>query len=526
MQRSIFKVLIHKAAVLLFLLLSLTLGACSVGNEVSVDVPSFFTYEMSEGQIEHEAKRLGCKSYSINEDGSVTYIFSESGHQRAIEIQSERLNKADDTRAEIYGDSADLTHNNDRTEYTLFVANFGDESCLIDRLEALSFCYEGAYYQLLCGTAISDVDVTVTIIDGSTQKTLDTACFSSWYAWTKDSTVNSDSLYSDAAIEAAFSSPYSSQSANKSEASTASESNPHSYANDNIKLNEAFTVGEIMEITLSGYEWNDKVVPSNTDSGYLYLEGSEGETYFIVHGTLKSFASNTFDIDYCSDATITINDKYNFSARIKLENSDHTGFNGSVKPLQALNMVIYGAIPDEAKDIAESIRVSFSIVSDEEALNYYYKDSYPHEDYTITLSREQEDSKVGIESNGISPVCEVGVEYEEDNGLFVTLNSFTVTEEEGYNSVCISYTVRNNTPDTKLIPGSFKLFFTDGTGEPQYGEFDYLFYGESDEREYEWKVLKTQEILALEYNANDDDAGLDGAFFRNKPIVGALHWVV
>ena len=119
----------------------------------------------------------------------------------------------------------------------------------------------------------------------------------------------------------------------------------------------------------------------------------------------------------------------------------------------------------------------------------------------------------------------IGKEYQEENGLYVTLNSFTVTEEEGYNSVRISYTVQNKTPDTKVLPGSFKLFFTDDTGEPQYGGFDYLFYGESDEREYEWKLLKSQEILVLEYNANDDDEGLDGAFFRNQPIDGALHWL-
>ena len=197
-----------------------------------------------------------------------------------------------------------------------------------------------------------------------------------------------------------------------------------------------------------------------------------------------------------------------------------------MKPLQTLNLVIYGAISDEVKNIAETVQVNFSVVSDEEALKYFYDDRYPHENYTITFFPGQESSAVGtVVNEGVSPVCEVGTEYQEDNGLFVTLNSFSITEQEGYNIVRISYTVRNNTPDTKVMPGSFKLFFTDGTGEPQYGGFDYLFYGESDEREYEWKVLKTQEILALEYNANDDDAGLDGAFFRDQPIDGALHWI-
>lgn len=523
MKYNISNGLLYKATAVLLSLFILTLTACSSGNEISIEVPSLFTYEMSENQIENEAKELGSKSYNINADGSVTYVFSESGHKKAIENQIERLKRGDNARSEIYGDSADFTCNSDRTKYTLYVENWGDGFYSVDRLEALSYLYEGAYYQLICGTPISDVEVTVTIIDNSSEKILETGYFSSWYAWYE---VNHDSdIFSDVAVTAAFSQSGSNPTDTQGEASTPVENNPSLSTNDNIKLNETFAVGEIMEITLNSYEWNDRVVPSDTSGGYLYLEGEEGETYFIVHGTLKSFASSSFDIDYCSEATITINDKYDFSARIKLEDNDHTGFNGSVKPLQTLNLVIYGAISDEVKDIAETIQVNFNVVSDEEALKYFYDDRYPHENYTITFLPEQENSVVGAENSGVSPVCEVGAEYQEDNGLFVTLNSFTITEQEGYNIVRISYTVRNNTPDTKVMPGSFKLFFTDGTGEPQYGGFDYLFYGESDEREYEWKVLKTQEILALEYNANNDDAGLDGAFFRNQPIDGALHWI-
>lgn len=301
---------------------------------------------------------------------------------------------------------------------------------------------------------------------------------------------------------------------------------PAASQNDSIQLNQAFSVGEIMEITLNSYEWNDRVLPSDTSGFYSYLDSGEGETFFIVRGTLKSFAGNSFDIKYCSEATITINEKYIFNARMELESNDHTGFYGSVKPLQTLNLVIYGSISDEVMDVAENIQVNFSIVSDEEALKYFYDDKYPHENYTITFSNGQENSAGdAVNGDSISPVCELGTEYQEKNGLYVTLNSFTITEQEGYNSVRISYTVQNKTPDTKVLPGSFKLFFTDDTGEPQYGGFDYLFYGETDEREYEWKVLKTQDILVLEYNADDDDAGLEDAFFRDQPIDGALHWL-
>lgn len=524
MEHHIFS---KKAAVILLLItLMLTMAACSSGKEVSIEIPSLFTYEMSENQIKNEAKELGCKDYSINADGSITYVFSETGHEKAIENQTERIEMADNARIQVYNDAADFACNTDRTKYTLYVENLGDGFYSVDRIEGLSLFYEGAYYQLICGVPLSDVEVSVTLIDIATEQVLDTGYFSSWYAWI---TKNPDEFpYSDAAVDAAFSKAADSHTAvdTPDNPPATEENKPTAATNDNIQLNETFTVGEIMEITLNSYEWNDKVVPSDTSGGYLYIDGEEGETYFIVHGTLKSFAGSSFDVDYCSEATITINDKYDFSARIKLEDNDHTGFNGSVKPLQTLNLVIYGAISDEVKDIAETIQVNFSVVSEEEALKYFYDDKYPHENYCITFWNGMDSIEGGtVESGSITPVCEIGKEYQEDNGLYVTLNSFTITEQEGYNSVCISYTVRNKTPDTKVMPGSFKLFYTDGTGEPQYGGFDYLFYGESDDREYEWKVLKNQEILALEYNANDDDAGLEGAFFRDQPIDGALHWI-
>lgn len=106
-------------------LLILVLTACSSGNDISIEVPSLFVYEMSENQIKSEAKKLDCKSYGIHEDGSVTYIFSESRHQKAVENQVERLKRADSTCAEIYGDLAEFASNSERTRYTLFVENWG-----------------------------------------------------------------------------------------------------------------------------------------------------------------------------------------------------------------------------------------------------------------------------------------------------------------------------------------------------------------------------------------------------------------
>ena len=117
-------------------------------------------------------------------------------------------------------------------------------------------------------------------------------------------------------------------------------------------------------------------------------------------------------------------------------------------------------------------------------------------------------------ANSCTPV---GVSTVADDGLSVTMNSITTAEKTGSFTLTISYTQKNSTPDKKLEQGSFKLFFKDGTSEPQYGLFDDFFPGDSRERSYTWEYLKSKEILAISYNAG---------FFAQSVDPKKLNWVI
>lgn len=95
--------------------------------------------------------------------------------------------------------------------------------------------------------------------------------------------------------------------------------------------------------------------------------------------------------------------------------------------------------------------------------------------------------------------CEKGAFFEGPDGLQVKIISFQKTEYEGYNLYRLTYTLRNEVPDTSTCEGMFRLHFSDGSHEPQYGFFNNLFYKESRNFIYEWKLLKTQEPVLLEY---------------------------
>lgn len=124
------------------------------------------------------------------------------------------------------------------------------------------------------------------------------------------------------------------------------------------------------------------------------------------------------------------------------------------------------------------------------------------------------------------PINQVGKNDRDGNGLLVTLLSFTSRNYAGYTEYSISYRVSNDTPNSKIMPGGFKLFFEDGSVEDQNLVSNYLYYGESVVRYYTWKAMKTQKVLALEYYPYDlDTAGLNSQFFKKILSPDAMHWL-
>ena len=153
-----------------------------------------------------------------------------------------------------------------------------------------------------------------------------------------------------------------------------------------LELNTMSAVGDVMDITITGAEWSDSILPSATGKSYSYYEDKENETYFIVHGTITSHASDSFDIRWNSDSSILVNEKYTFSSTMEFEDLDGRGFGESIKPLQTRGFILYASVSDEVYSISESVQVSFEIPDNEEQLNYFYDKDHSNASYTITFS--------------------------------------------------------------------------------------------------------------------------------------------
>lgn len=153
-----------------------------------------------------------------------------------------------------------------------------------------------------------------------------------------------------------------------------------------MELNTMFTVGDVMDITITSAEWSDSILPPDTSKTYTYYQDKENETYFIVHGTITSHASNSFDIQWNSDSSILINGKYTFSSTMEFVDLDGRGFGESIKPLQTRNFIIYSSVSDEVYNISESVQVSFELPDNEEQLDYFFDEGHSNASYTITFS--------------------------------------------------------------------------------------------------------------------------------------------
>ena len=103
--------------------------------------------------------------------------------------------------------------------------------------------------------------------------------------------------------------------------------------------------------------------------------------------------------------------------------------------------------------------------------------------------------------------------------MTVTLVSFTTQNlGNGYTRYTATYKQTNNTA-VAIDEGTLKLFFSNATGEPQYGFFNRILPGDAFAltRSYSWDILSTSNPTVLMYDA-------DG-FFSATPIAGSLQWV-
>lgn len=138
-----------------------------------------------------------------------------------------------------------------------------------------------------------------------------------------------------------------------------------------IVLNTPFTCDGIFEMTVTSAEWTDEIYPSNTSGGYSYYQDKNGESFFVLKGTIKNISGDLIDVQFCSYSEMLFNGTYKYSPEWTAESQEGDDFYGyQINPLQSSNFVIYASVPDEVKENFQSCKVSFGF---SDLTHYVYK---------------------------------------------------------------------------------------------------------------------------------------------------------
>jgi uncharacterized repeat protein (TIGR02543 family) len=142
-------------------------------------------------------------------------------------------------------------------------------------------------------------------------------------------------------------------------------------------------------------------------------------------------------------------------------------------------------------------------------------------DSRITITMDS-DKTVIAHFVDISTVClDLDTAYITKHGLTIIVLSISIKEYAEYDECRIRYTLENNTgkPHSE---GSFKLWFKEPTGTPDYGYpqtglFSSLKPGQSVTRSYTWSVSKRLTAFLIEF---------EGAPLNIAPERDTLKWLV
>lgn len=168
-------------AIILSITMICSLVACS--ENVELVLPAMMFTGKTEAEIKAEADFYYCKSYTINADGSVTYVLSQNAYKNLLEDILEELNI---TIAYMLDEDSDvpsfkkITYNADVTEVFVYVDPELFEEYLV--AYALTFYTAGVYYQTYLGIPQEDIDILVRFINYETNEGIKVGTYKEYLA--------------------------------------------------------------------------------------------------------------------------------------------------------------------------------------------------------------------------------------------------------------------------------------------------------------------------------------------------------
>ena len=163
------------------------------------------------------------------------------------------------------------------------------------------------------------------------------------------------------------------------------ESFPNAIASE-VKIADTISL-EFVEMTLESLNISDKILPEDTDSGYLYISDVENEQYFCIAGTLKNLSGASYDVENIY-VEMVFDEKYTYAGQLSACAWTNDFYGSNVKPLGKVKYYLHTSIPDELIDSWATCSVTFGFKENFDG-GYYVEKAECDYLYTINLEHQQ-----------------------------------------------------------------------------------------------------------------------------------------
>lgn len=151
----------------------------------------------------------------------------------------------------------------------------------------------------------------------------------------------------------------------KTENKVSKKENKPSKKSTSIALDQTVIQEDVYEVTVIGYDFGKKIMPSNPPSYYTYYEAKEeGHQYLDLKLNYKNLEATGIDADTVASAKLKYAGKYEYTSFSVIEDSDgdFTYSNiTDISPLTVGKMHYLFEIPDEVADGTEPLVATITV---------------------------------------------------------------------------------------------------------------------------------------------------------------------
>lgn len=147
-----------------------------------------------------------------------------------------------------------------------------------------------------------------------------------------------------------------------------------------ISIGETVTT-DVATFTVNSISYVDEIYPPDTSGYYQYYEDEDDSTYLLASVTYTNTGTDYSIPGYATAAAFKVAGN-NYDATVEFTEDGTMGINYRVEAKDTAQFYIWCSVPDSVVD-SGAIELTWQIPSEQNYMNTFFKESYPHDTFTL-----------------------------------------------------------------------------------------------------------------------------------------------